>query len=95
MSAGLEAVRTALAGSRAWLVGGAVRDRALGRAGEIADVDVVVDGDPAAAARAVAQAAGRAACFALSEDFGAWRIVARDHSWQVDVGPLHPVVQDG
>jgi poly(A) polymerase len=88
VSGGLEAVRTALAGSRAWLVGGAVRDRALGRAGEIADVDVVVDGDPAAAARAVAQAAGRAACFALSEEFGAWRIVSRDHSWQVDVEPL-------
>jgi putative nucleotidyltransferase with HDIG domain len=88
LSEGLEAVRRALAGSRAWLVGGAVRDRALGRAGEISDVDVVVDGDPAAAARAVAKAAGRAACFALSEDFGAWRIVARDHSWQVDVEPL-------
>ena len=33
-------------------------------------------------------AAGRAACFALSEDFGAWRVVARDGSWQVDVEPL-------
>ncbi|MCW3069896.1 MAG: polynucleotide adenylyltransferase/metal dependent phosphohydrolase [Solirubrobacterales bacterium] len=88
MSAGLQAVRSALAGGRAWLVGGAVRDRALGRPGEIADIDVVVDGDPAAAARAVAQAAGGAACFALSEDFGAWRVVARDHSWQVDVEPM-------
>lgn len=85
MSAGLQAVRTALAGRRAWLVGGAVRDRALGRTGEVADLDIVVDGDPAEAARAVALAAGRAACFALSEDFGAWRIVARDRSWQVDV----------
>jgi len=88
MSSGLEVVRTALAGSRAWLVGGAVRDRALGRASEISDVDIVVDGDPAAAARAVALAAGRAACFALSEQFGAWRVVARDHSWQVDVEPM-------
>ena len=88
MSAALEAVRAALAGRRAWLVGGVVRDRALGRAAQFADVDVVVDGDPAAAARAVALAAGRAACFALSEEFGAWRIVSRDHGWQVDIEPL-------
>ncbi|HYM56100.1 MAG TPA: HDIG domain-containing protein [Solirubrobacteraceae bacterium] len=88
MNAGLEAVRTALAGRRAWLVGGLVRDRALGRGGETADVDVVVDGDPAEAARAVARAAGRAACFALSEEFGSWRVVAREGSWQVDVEPM-------
>lgn len=88
MSGGLEAVREALAGRAAWLVGGVVRDRALGRAAELTDVDVVVDGDPAQAAQAVAALAGRAACFALSEEFGAWRIVARDHSWQVDVEPL-------
>ncbi len=31
---------------------------------------------------------GRAACFALSEEFGAWRVLARDSSWQVDVEPL-------
>jgi poly(A) polymerase len=47
-----------------------------------------VDGDPAEAARAVARAAGRAACFAMSEEFGAWRVVARDSSWQLDVEPL-------
>jgi len=86
MSAGLEAARSALAGRRAWLVGGAVRDGLLGR--QTADVDVVVDGDPAQAARAVARAARRAACFALSEDFGSWRVVAREHAWQVDVEPL-------
>jgi poly(A) polymerase len=88
MSTGLEAVRAALDGSRAWLVGGAVRDRALGRQREIADVDVVVEGDPAAAASAVARAAGRAAHFALSEEFGAWRVVSRDGSWQVDLEPM-------
>jgi poly(A) polymerase len=82
----LNAARTALAGRPAWLVGGAPRDRALGR--DVLDVDVVIDGDTAEAARAVARAAGRAACFALSEEFGAWRVVARDHSWQVDVEPL-------
>jgi poly(A) polymerase len=82
----LNAARAALAGKPAWLVGGAPRDRALGR--DVLDVDVVIDGDTAEAARAVARAAGRAACFALSEEFGAWRVVARDHSWQVDVEPL-------
>ena len=86
MDEGLQAARTALAGTSAWLVGGAVRDRVLGRA--TADLDVVVDGDPAQAAGAVATAAGRAACFSLSEEFGAWRVVARDSSWQVDVEPL-------
>ena len=83
---GLEAARSALTGTGAWVVGGAVRDRLLGRA--TCDVDVVVDGDPEQAARAVARAGGRAACFALSHDFGAWRVVARDGSWQVDVEPM-------
>jgi poly(A) polymerase len=81
--AALQAVRAALAGQRAWLVGGTIRDRALGR--DTSDLDVVVDGDPEAAARAIARTAGRAACFALSQEFGAWRVVARDSSWQVDV----------
>jgi putative nucleotidyltransferase with HDIG domain len=83
----LEIVRAALADRDAWLVGGAVRDRALGR--ELVDVDVVVDGDPGEAARAIAAAARRAgervACFALSEQFGAWRVAAPAGAWQVDV----------
>ncbi len=86
----LEVLRAALTGKRAWLVGGAVRDRALGR--PVADFDVVLDGDPSDGARAivgVARAAGGgAACFALSERFGAWRVVAREHAWQVDVERL-------
>jgi poly(A) polymerase len=86
MSAGVRAAREALAGRRAWLVGGFVRDRLLGR--ESIDIDVVVDGDPGPAARAIARAGGRAACFALSEEFGSWRVVARDGAWQVDVEPL-------
>jgi putative nucleotidyltransferase with HDIG domain len=88
MTDGLQAARAALAGRRAWLVGGAVRDRALGEVSGWADVDVVVEGDPRGAAHAIARAAGNAACFALSEAFGAWRVVARDGSWQVDVEPL-------
>ncbi|MBV9818929.1 MAG: HD domain-containing protein [Solirubrobacterales bacterium] len=71
----------------AWLVGGAVRDRLLGRTpvpGAVADLDVVVDGDVASAARTVAQRAGGFG-FELSEAFGAWRVVARDRSWQLDL----------
>ncbi|HTA12286.1 MAG TPA: HDIG domain-containing protein [Solirubrobacteraceae bacterium] len=86
MSAATQTARVALSGERAWLVGGAVRDALLGR--RTADVDVVVDGDPERAARAVARAARRAACFELSREFGSWRVVAREHAWQVDVEPL-------
>jgi poly(A) polymerase len=86
MSGALDAAREALAGKRAWLVGGAVRDELLGR--KSADVDIVVAGEPAPAAKAIARAAGRAACFALSEEFGSWRVVARGGGWQLDVEPL-------
>lgn len=83
----LDIVGPALAGQRAWIVGGAVRDRVLGR--PVVDVDVVIDGDPAKAARAIAGEAKRigpgAACFPLSEEFGAWRVVARGGLWQIDV----------
>ncbi len=82
----LRAVRTALAGTPAWLVGGAPRDRALGR--DTFDLDVVVDAPTEAAARAIVRAAGGAACFELSVDFSGGRVGARDRSWQVDVQPL-------
>jgi poly(A) polymerase len=81
----LQIAREALAGSEAWLVGGAVRDELLGRATK--DLDLVVGGDVQAAARTLARAA-RAAVFPLSEEFGAWRVVARDGSWQADLAPL-------
>jgi putative nucleotidyltransferase with HDIG domain len=82
----LRAVRAALADTAAWLVGGAPRDRALGR--DTFDLDIVVDTPAETAARAIARAAGAAACFELSEDFSGWRVLARDCSWQVDVQPL-------
>jgi poly(A) polymerase len=69
-----------------WLVGGTVRDRILGR--DTADYDVATTGSAAN----VAQALGRAAdgfAFELSEAFGAWRIVAHDRTWQVDVLALN------
>jgi poly(A) polymerase len=36
-------------------------------------------------AQAAKRAGAPAACFALSEEFGAWRVVAREGAWQVDV----------
>ncbi|HEU4701625.1 MAG TPA: HDIG domain-containing protein [Conexibacter sp.] len=81
----LAIARGALAGTPAWLVGGAVRDRMLSR--PTTDLDVAVAGDVEAAARTLARAA-RAAVFPLSADFGAWRVVARGGAWQADLSPL-------
>lgn len=69
----------------AWLVGGAVRDRRLGRPS--GDFDVAVAGDARAIAHELARALD-AHRFALSEAFGAWRVIARDRSWQIDLLPL-------
>jgi poly(A) polymerase len=68
-----------------WLVGGAVRDRLLGR--PTGDYDAVLEGDVREAARLLGRLAGGHA-FELSEAFAAWRVVARDRSWQVDLLPL-------
>lgn len=76
------AAAAAEAGAQVWLVGGLVRDRLLGRA--TLDLDAVVAGDPALLARAVGRRAGGHA-FELSEAFGAWRVVARDRRWQLDL----------
>ena len=81
----LAAAREALAGREAWLVGGAVRDRLLGRPTD--DLDISVRGEPRRAARAIARAAGGTA-FQLSGAFGAWRVVGRDHGWHVDLVEL-------
>ena len=84
-SPAVRVARSALAGERAWLVGGPVRDAFLDR--PVEDVDIVVAGEPEQAARAFATAAD-AHLFPLSERFGAWRTIARDRSWQVDLTPL-------
>jgi tRNA nucleotidyltransferase/poly(A) polymerase len=81
----LEAARSALAGEEAWLVGGAVRDRLLGR--PVDDVDIALDGNPRAAARQIARDTGGVS-FQLSGTFGAWRVVGPDHSWHVDLVTL-------
>ena len=85
MTEPLDAAREALAGRQAWLVGGAVRDRLLGRPTD--DVDLALEGDPRKAARAIARATGGAA-FQLSGAFGAWRVVGPDHAWHVDLVTL-------
>jgi poly(A) polymerase len=75
----------ALRGEPVWLVGGSVRDELLGR--PVTDVDLAVDGDPERAARAVAGEVG-GPVFALSEAFGAWRVIDRRAGRMVDVSPL-------
>ena len=82
MTDALAAARAALEGAPAWLVGGAVRDRLLARA--TTDVDIALDGDARAAARAVARSAGGTA-FELSGAFGAWHVVGPGGGWNVDV----------
>lgn len=79
------ALAARVAGAGAWLVGGALRDRLLGR--QTGDFDVAVAGDPEPVARALAREAreARAHAFSLSEEFGIWRVVSRRHGWQVDV----------
>jgi poly(A) polymerase len=66
-----------------WVVGGAIRDAALGR--DVVDVDLAVAGDAGAVARDVAQRVGGTA-FQLSEEFGTWR--ALGPGWHIDVTPL-------
>jgi putative nucleotidyltransferase with HDIG domain len=80
------AVRDALGSADGvWIVGGAVRDAALGR--EVADLDLAVAGDPGAAAKAIGAELGEHA-FELSAEFGTWRVVARGHGWQIDLTAL-------
>ena len=74
---GLEAVRALAPVPDAWLVGGSVRDLLMGR--DVVDVDLVVERDPAAAARTLARAHGGAP-FPLSERHGAWRVVRDGHT---------------
>jgi poly(A) polymerase len=78
----LEAAREVFSGRDAWIVGGAVRDRLLGRA--TTDLDIALAEDPKDAARALARDTGGSP-FRLSGAFGAWRVVGPGHSWHVDL----------
>jgi poly(A) polymerase len=71
--------------SEAWIVGGAVRDAALGR--DVTDVDLVVSADAAGAAAALAAAVGGPR-FCLSEEFETWRLLDPAGAWHIDVAPL-------
>ncbi len=68
-----------------WIVGGAVRDAALGE--EVGDLDLAVAGDPGAVAKAIAAGLGEHA-FELSAEFGTWRVVSPGRGWQVDATVL-------
>jgi poly(A) polymerase len=85
VNAAVVAAREALSGEPVWVVGGAVRDRLLGR--ETDDVDLVAAGEVGALAKRLGRARD-AAAFPLSATFGAWRVVARDGRWQADLMPL-------
>jgi poly(A) polymerase len=85
-SALVAAARRALEDRReAWIVGGAVRDAALGR--EVTDLDLAVASDPAVVARAVAAELGEHA-FEMSAEFATWRVVSPSRQWQVDATAL-------
>jgi poly(A) polymerase len=80
------AVRGALEESDGvWIVGGAVRDAALGR--EVKDLDLAVDGDPEAAAKKIG-AATDAHAFELSAEFGTWRVASQGQGRQIDLTAL-------
>ncbi|HEX2415643.1 MAG TPA: HDIG domain-containing protein [Thermoleophilaceae bacterium] len=72
--------------SRAWIVGGAVRDDLLGR--PVTDVDIVVEDEHEPAARALAEHVG-GPVFRLSETFGAWRVIDRRGGRVYDLSSLH------
>ena len=78
-------VRQALAGARAWIVGGTVRDALLGR--PIHDVDLALDGDAHAAAEAIRRQTG-GPIFRLSDAFGSYRALAPERDWMADITPL-------
>lgn len=84
-AAPLDVARGALAGEEVWLVGGAVRDLAMGR--PVEDLDLALAGEVRDAARRLADAVG-GPLFRLSEEFDAWRVIAPDRTWHVDVNPL-------
>ncbi len=85
----LELVEDLFAGEEAWIVGGAVRDQALGR--PLVDVDVALR-DPEGAARRLAARVGGAP-FPLSERHGAWRVVL-EAGRTVDFTPLPGSIED-
>jgi tRNA nucleotidyltransferase/poly(A) polymerase len=85
----LEQARRVLEGEEAWIVGGAVRDEALGR--PVVDLDIACR-EPEQAARRFSKLT-RGAPFPLSERHGAWRVALEDGR-TVDFTPLHDGIGD-
>jgi tRNA nucleotidyltransferase/poly(A) polymerase len=85
----LERARAMLDGEEAWVVGGAVRDEALGR--PVIDLDIACR-EPEQAARRFSKQA-RGALFPLSERHGAWRVALEDGR-TVDFTPLRAGIED-
>jgi poly(A) polymerase len=82
----VDACRAALGGERdAWIVGGAVRNAALGR--RVTDVDLAVAAGEHEVAAAIAHEAG-GPVFQLSQEFATWRALAPGGEWHVDVARL-------
>ena len=84
-----ELIEELFSGDDAWIVGGAVRDRALDR--PLLDLDVALR-EPEQAARRLARRVGGAP-FLLSERHGAWRVVLEDGR-TVDFTPLPGPIED-
>jgi poly(A) polymerase len=83
----IAAARAALDPDRqSWIVGGAIRDAALGE--PVGDADLAVaPGTEESSAWAIARVAGGFA-FPLSEEHATWRAVSSDDGWHVDVAAL-------
>jgi len=79
-----ERVREVLGDEEAWIVGGAVRDKLLGR--PLLDLDVACRHPREAAVRYARRFGG--AAFPLSERHGAWRVAPPDAHQTVDFTPL-------
>lgn len=85
-SESVAAVRRAIPGEKAWIVGGAIRDAALGE--PVLDLDLAVpEGREREVAQAISKEAGGFA-FPLSERHRTWRAVAPDDAWHADVTAL-------
>jgi poly(A) polymerase len=83
-AAAVRAARSALeGGAEVWLVGGAVRNAALGREVRNLDLAAPEDSEEGVARRIADQAGGYA--FALSERYSTWRAVSPGDGWHVDV----------
>ncbi|MGI8727026.1 MAG: HD domain-containing protein [Solirubrobacterales bacterium] len=75
--------RLGAAATETWIVGGTIRDAALGR--DLIDFDLATAADPRRLARGLASELG-ADIFGISSDFETWRVLA--DGWQADISPL-------